>query len=181
LDALQVYFLSITIWLYSNIQSKWLRKNWRDCMQFESTGDEVVSESFKSWHDMMKISWSVVLWLFGWHDPRLLREEAQSGKESCKRMGMRLGWPSILNLAVNYMQFMQMHWKILNWARNVRICYLPKYSKYVAGLLINMFHFYIHRSLPCNAPWLHWCRVANELHCPKVSSTKILFLNGLTI
>jgi hypothetical protein len=44
---------------------------------------------------------------------------------------------------------MQMHWKILNWATNVRICYLSKYSKYVEGLLITMSHFYIHHSLLC--------------------------------
>jgi hypothetical protein len=44
---------------------------------------------------------------------------------------------------------MQMHWKFLNWATNVGICYLYKYSKYVEGLLINMSHFYIHHSLLC--------------------------------
>ena len=42
-----------------------LRKNSRDCTQFKSTGDEVVSESFKSGCDVTKIPQSVVLWLFG--------------------------------------------------------------------------------------------------------------------
>jgi hypothetical protein len=67
-----------------------LRKNSRDLTCFESTGDEVASESFKSWRDVTKILRSVVSRLFGWQDPRLLREGAQIGKEPRKRMGMRL-------------------------------------------------------------------------------------------
>ena len=67
-----------------------LRKNSRDLTRFESTGDEVASESFKSWRDVTKILRSVVSRLFGWQDPRLLREGAQIGKEPHKRMGMRL-------------------------------------------------------------------------------------------
>ena len=67
-----------------------LRKNSRDRTQFEFTGDEVVSESFKSRRDVTKIPRSVVSRLFGWQDPRLLREGAQIGKEPRKRMGMRL-------------------------------------------------------------------------------------------
>jgi len=68
-----------------------LRKNSRDRTQFEFTGDEVVSESFKSRRDVTKIPRSVVSRLSGWQDPRLLREGAQIGKEPRKRMGMRLG------------------------------------------------------------------------------------------
>ena len=64
-----------------------LRKNSRDHRRFESTGDEVVS---KSWCDVTKIPRSVVSRLFGWQDPRLLREGAQIGKEPRKKMGMRL-------------------------------------------------------------------------------------------
>jgi hypothetical protein len=67
-----------------------LRKNSRDLTRFESTGDEVASGSFKSWRDVTKILRSVVSRLFGWQDPRLLREGAQIGKEPRKRMGMRL-------------------------------------------------------------------------------------------
>ena len=48
---------------------------------------------------------------------------------------------------------MQMHWKILNWATNVRICYLSKYSKYVEGLQINMSHFI--STMVCSVSWLN--------------------------
>ena len=51
------------------------------------------------------------------------------------------------------MKSLQMHWKILTRAINVRIDYLSKYSKYGEGLLINMPHFYIHHGLPCEAIW----------------------------
>ena len=69
-----------------------------------------MSKSFKSQHDVMKISPSVVSQLFGWQDPRLLREGAQIGKESHKRMGMRLTsrlFPAIPDLVVTIMAVSQ--------------------------------------------------------------------------
>jgi hypothetical protein len=39
-----------------------------------------VSESFKSWHDATKITGSVVSWLFGWRDPRLLMKGPKLGR-----------------------------------------------------------------------------------------------------